>query len=75
MGESAPAGAPALADAAALEKLAVSAGEGGVSLTAARLSTRRPRLSSLPEKGESRNEGEIVNNLLQTIAFETSGSP
>ena len=70
-GESAPAGLPALADAAALEKLAVSAGEGGVSLTAARLSTRRPRIGALPEKGESRSEGEIVNDILQTIAFET----
>jgi hypothetical protein len=70
-GESAPAGAPALADSASLEKLAVSAGEGGDSLTAARLSTRRPRLSALPEKVESRSEGEIVNDILQTVAFET----
>jgi hypothetical protein len=70
-GESAPAGAQALADAAALENFAVSAGKGGVSLTAARLSTRRPRLSALPEKGESRSEGEVVNDMLQAIAFET----
>ena len=70
-GESAPAGLLALADSAALEKLAVSAGEGGVSLTAARLLIRRPRIGALPEKGESRSEGEIVNDVLQTIAFET----
>lgn len=74
--QSVAAGEPALADSAALEKLAVSAGEGAVSLTAARLSTRRPRLGVLPENagqrfsGETRSEVEVVNDILAAIAFE-----
>ncbi len=69
-GESVPDGAPALADSAALEKLAASGGEGGALLTAARISTRRPRLGALPDKSEPRSAVEIVNDILQTIAFE-----
>ena len=69
-----------LADAAALERLAVNANDGAFSLAAARLSTRRPRLAALSEPAlrrlsgetsEPRDDAEIVNEILAAIAFET----
>jgi hypothetical protein len=81
-GEGAAEKAPArpLADAAALERLAVNAADGAFSLAAARLSTRRPRLAALSEPawrrlsgetGDAREDAEIVNEILAAVAFET----
>jgi hypothetical protein len=65
-----------VADAAALEKLSVSANDGAFSLSAARLSTLRPRLGMLSEQaserltGEPQDRAELVKEVLAAVAFE-----
>jgi len=65
-----------IADATALEKLAVFANDGAFSLTAARLSARRARLGMLSEEtlgrrtGEPQDRAELVKEVLAAVAFE-----
>ncbi|ARN82041.1 hypothetical protein [Methylocystis bryophila] len=66
-----------IADAAALEKLTVTANDGALSLAAARLSTRRPRLAAFSDPALRRATGEaqdriaLVKEVVAAVSFET----